>query len=181
MDEKQITVDRHLPAPAIAAILRQLADELEGKAPNEQAPPPWQLHGFNKLKMKLIRDEGGQLVLRFKIKNGDAPPAAPASSAFIDIAEREYRPFKNQFKATFAELTALADRGGLPSAELAGRFWDQARRLTAFPGFGDPHYEEFWQACQALGARVEANDRAGFAAQVAAITELKRRCHRQFK
>ncbi|MBA3014613.1 MAG: GAK system XXXCH domain-containing protein [Proteobacteria bacterium] len=180
MEEKKITLEKTLDTKQVASFLRLLADELEGKSSFEGNEFGWQLHGFNKLKIGLIKKEGGHLSLRLKIKDsGTAPPAPP--SEFTDIAEQEYRPFKQIIKSTFALLTSCANQGRLPSPELLVNFMDQSRKLIAFKDFGDIYYDEYWQTCQAMEHEVNKGVLTGFQEKLAAITDLKKSCHHRFK
>lgn len=176
MEEKKFTLEKTLDAHQVASFLRLLADELEGKNSPESNDLGWQLHGFNKLKIGLIRKEGGHLSLRLKIKDQVTTPAE-----FTDVAEQNYKPFKQLMKSTFSELTACANQGRLPAADLLTRFMDQSRRLIAFPGFGDTYYDEYWQTCQALEQETNDGNIAGFQKQITAITAIKKSCHNRFK
>lgn len=177
MEGKKITLEKTLDTQQVAAFLRLLADELEGINSSESNDLGWQLHGFNKLKLGLIKKEGGHLSLRLKIKDLDTTPPAE----FTDIAEQDYRPFKQLIKSTFAELASCAAQGHLPSPELLTHFMDQSRKLIAFPGFGDTYYDEYWQACQALEQVGNDGNLADFQKHIAAINTIKKSCHRRFK
>ncbi|MDP2106659.1 MAG: GAK system XXXCH domain-containing protein, partial [Desulfobulbaceae bacterium] len=107
------------------------------------------------------------------------PPAPP--SEFTDIAEQEYRPFKQIIKSTFALLISCANQGRLPSPELLVNFMDQSRKLIAFKDFGDIYYDEYWQTCQAMEHEVNKGVLTGFQEKLAAITDLKKSCHHRFK
>lgn len=181
MEGKKITLEKTLDTHQVAAFLRFLADELEGKSSSENNELGWQLHGFNKLKIGLIKKEGGDLSLRLKIKDSGTPPAASSPAEFTDIAEQDYRPFKNTIKSTFSELSSCAAKGRLPSPELLTLFMDQSQQLISFPGFGDQYYDEYWQTCQAMEREAKASNLAGFQEKMAAITAVKKSCHSRFK
>jgi len=181
MEEKKISLNKTLTPQQVAGFLRLLADELEGKTIPESDKLEWQLHDFNKLKIKLIRQEGGQLSLRLKVKDHSSQSTTTAPTEFTDIAEQEYRPFKQELKATFAELNACAGQGQLPSPELLGRFMKQSQRLIAYPGFGDPYYEEYWQTCQLMEQEAKNGSIPGFQEKMTGIASIKRSCHRRFK
>lgn len=179
MGDKKITIDKTLDVNQIAAFLRLLADELEGKNNGEPNEFGNQLHGFNKLKISLIKQEGGQLSLRLKVKDGKEASIVSAT-AFTDIVE-EYRPFKQHYKATFAELTSCANQGVLPAADLLSRFMAESQQLISFPGFGDLFYAEYKQACLAMEQAVKDGQLTAFQEKLAAIRALKKACHQRFK
>ncbi|MDD5759684.1 MAG: GAK system XXXCH domain-containing protein [Desulfobulbaceae bacterium] len=180
MGDKKIAIDKTLSSNQIAAFLRLLADELEGKDNAEPNEFGNQLHGFNKLKISLIKQEGGQLSLRLKIKDSPKTPPA-ATSQFIDTAEQEYRPFKQQYKATFTELTSCAHSGLLPAAELLARFMSESRKLISFQGFGDPCYDDYIQACLAMEQAVKDGELAHFQEKFSVLNALKKSCHQRYK
>ena len=186
MGEKKIVIDKTVDVSQTAAFLRLLANELEGKSSPDPDEYGRQLHDFNKLKLCLIKQEGGELSLRLKVKGASAGPSAPAaapssSAEFTDIVASEYRPFKQQLKNTFAELTTCVSGGQLPSPQLLARFMAQSQQLVSFKGLGDPYYSDYTQACQALAKAVESGDAATLQERLAAIQALKKSCHRRFR
>ena len=180
MDEKKVTIKKTVDANQAATFLRLLADELEGINSPVADAAGIQLHDFNKLKIALIKEEGGQLALTFKVKehNRQRPVAA---TEFTDISEREYGPFKQQLKATYSQLLSLASQATLPAPELLAQFMAQSKRLITFAGFGDPYYHDYWQACLAMEQAVSAGQIAAFQERLAAIQALKKACHQRFK
>lgn len=177
MGESKIAIEKTVDMNQAAAFLRLLADELEGKSSPELSEAGIQLHDFNKMKVRLIKQEGGQLALTIKVKNqsGKVPEA---TAGFDDIAARDYRPFKQEMKATFNSLREWAGQATLPPLELVAQFMSQSQRLTAFPGFGDSYYQEYWQACQGMEQAVKDGSISGFQERLAAI---KKNCHHRFK
>ena len=180
MGGKKITIEKTSDVEQIAAFLRLLADELEGKPSSEANEFGKQLHDFNKLKISLIKQEGGQLSLRLKVKDG-RPTDTSASTEFADIAEQEYRPFKQRYKTTFAELTTCGNQGTLPPPDLLSRFMAESQQLLAFQGFGDPYYHDYQQACQSMQQAALDGSVSNFQEKLAAINTLKKACHRRFR
>lgn len=179
MGEKKILIEKTLDVKQIAAFLRLLAAELEGNGceSNEFGS---QLHGFNKLKLGVIRQEGGQLLLTLKVKsNGNEAQASDVE--FTDTAAHDYRPFKQRLKSTFTELSNCVNQATLPSEELLARFKAESKQLISFPGFGDPWYDEYWQACLGLEQAVKVGSVPAFHEKWAAVSAIKKACHRRFK
>lgn len=180
MGDKKIVIDKTLDANQTAAFLRLLADELTGNSNLEPNEFGCQLHGFNKLKISLIKQEGGRLSVRLKIKDGlQGSPAL--SSEFTDVAAQDYRPFKQLLKATFAELNSCGKQGVLPSPELLSRFMAESQQLVSFPGFGDPYYDDYHAACRAMAQAVRDGSPPAFQEKLAAINTIKKACHRRFR
>lgn len=180
MGGKKIAIDKTSDVKQIAAFLRLLADELEGKTNSEPNEFGNQLHDFNRLKISLIKQEGGQLSLRLKVKGGKQADTG-STTEFTDIAEQEYRPFKQRYKVTFMELSACANQGALPSPEALARFMAESQQLISFQGFGDPHYNEYQQACLSLEQAVHDGSLPAFQEKLATINTLKKACHRRYK
>jgi XXXCH domain-containing protein len=180
MGDKKIAIDKTLNANQVAAFLRLLADELEGKNNADANEFGSQLHGFNKLKISLIKQEGGQLSLRLKVKD-NKHAATVSTTEFTDIAEHEYRPFKQRYKATFAELTSCVSQNSFPSPDLLLRFMAQSQQLISFQGFGDPYYSDYMQACSAMVQAVNGGSILAFQEKMEGINALKKACPQRFK
>lgn len=180
MGEKKITIKKTVDIDQVATFLRLLADELEGKSVSEFSEFGYQLHDFNKLKVALIRQEGGQLALSLKVKGSGHGAPSPAPD-FNDAAESDYLSLKQQLKVTFVELNGCASQNILPSAEVLGRFMKQSHRVISFPGCGDYYYNDYWQACLAMEQAVDNGSAADFQEKMAAINTIKKACHRRFK
>lgn len=180
MDRKKITIKKTLDVSQIAAFFRLLAAELEGTPPLESNELGKQLHDFNKLTIALIKQEGGQLALSLKVKER-GQKAAIATTEFTDVAEHDYRPFKRHLKSTFAELGTCASQATLPSTELLSRFMAESQRLISFPGFGDTHYSDYWQACLAMDQAAKNGTALAFQEKWAAVNAIKKACHSRYK
>lgn len=183
MGGNRIKIEKKLATHEIAAFLRMLADEVEGKGGVATNEFGWELHDFNKLKIGLIKEGGGQLALSLKVKGqGQVRQGeAPAAPDFTDIGELEYRPFKREMKVTFVEIAAGLDQGKIPPEELWRRFMAQSKRLIAFSGFGDPFYNDYWQACASMDTAVGVGDLAACRRHWQTLVSLKRDCHRRYK
>jgi len=180
MGEKEITIKKTLDAHQIAAFLRLLAAELEGTGGAAIDEFGNQLHDFNKLKIGLIKQEGGQLSLRLKVKTRHQETPV-STTEFTDIAEQDYRPFKQRLKPTFSELTNCAKQAVLPSSELLARFMAESQQLISFPGFGDLYYDDYWQACLGVEQAAKNGSAAAFQEKWAAVVAIKKACHKRFK
>jgi len=135
---------------------------------------------LSKLKLSLIKQQGGQLSLRLKIKD-NKHVATVSDTEFTDIVEHEYRPFKQRYKATFAELTSCANQSTLPAPGLLLRFMTESQQLISFQGFGDSYYHDFKQACEAMAQAVKGGSVSAFQEKLAAIHAIKKACHQRFK
>jgi len=180
MGEKKIEIEKTVDMKRAAAFLRLLAAELEGTGDQEKNEFGIQLHDFNKMKIGLIKEAGGQLALTLKVK-GLSPTEDLPKGEFTDVTALAYRPFKLEMKATFAELKTCASQATLPSPELLKRFMGQSRKLITFTGFGDSYYHAYWQACLAMEEAARAGRTADFQERLAAVNAIKKECHQRFK
>jgi XXXCH domain-containing protein len=180
MGESKIAIEKTVDMNQAAAFLRLLAAELEGTTSSELNEAGIRLHDFNKMKVRLIKREGGKLALTIKVKNqnGKGPEG---TAEFTDVVAQDYRPFKQEIKATFAQLRECASQATLPPSELLSQFMAQSKRLIAFPGFGDPYYHDYWRACQDMEQAVKEGSAPAFQEKMATIATLKKACHHRFK
>lgn len=179
MGEKKIEIEKTVDMKRAAAFLRLLAAELEGTSDQESNEFGLQLHGFNKMKIGLIKQAGGQLALTLKVK-GLSPTAEPPGE-LADVTVLAYRPFKLELKATFTALKACAAQATLPAPELLQRFLEQSQKLITFAGFGDSYYHDYWQACLAMAEAAREGRTTDFQERLAAINTIKKACHQRFK
>lgn len=182
-EKKQIKIQKTLERSQIAAFLRMLATEIEdGSVASDGNEFGVDLHNFNKLKVRLVRQAGGQLHLKLNIKDGDSEnDHSTVLEEFEDIADTRYKPLKKQMAATFKELARTLERNTVPSAQSVEMFLAQAEKMVSHPGFGDEHYDLFLKECRDFKRLCLAHDVAGASAQHVKITSLTKECHRRYK
>ena len=182
MAEKKVEIQKTLEPRQVAAFLRLLADEIEGGRDDGLRGLGVSLHNFNRIKVGLVRQQGGHLTLKLKIRDS-APTegAMPPAPVFEDLAETKYRPLKKQFRSTFAVIREAAQAGRVPSASDLESFLEEARLVVSYPGFGDEHYAPFVEACEAVREAGRSGDVQVFVNCVNRVVELKRACHQRYK
>lgn len=183
MAHKKIKIEKTLESEEIAAFLRLMASEIEGKGAVAMKDLGVDLHSFNKIKLGLIKKEGGNLTLTLKVKK-DRPKNVAAGGkqkAFEDLAELKYRPLKKVLKATFAKMHKSIRAEALPTAFAVEDFMAQARAMVSYPGFGDDYYESFIASCNEFEKAFRKNDLAAVKEIFVKISELKTDCHKRYK
>jgi XXXCH domain-containing protein len=183
MSDKKVKIEKTLASDQIAAFLRLMADEIEGKGGESLREIGLDLHSFNKIKLGLIKSEGGQLTLTLKVKS-DGRQSVDVSEKlkeFEDLAEMKYRPLKKIFNDTFRAMARAVTSQSLPAQSLVTDFLAQARAMVAYPGFGDDYYDQFSRTCEQLSTAFLAKDVTGFAEIFSRIAAQKKECHGRYK
>ena len=181
MKPKRIKIQKTLETSQIADFLRLLASEIEGSGAGGLQDFGVDLHNFNKLKVDLVKREGGQLHLKLKIKD-DAPlvKAKKPETEFEDISNT-YRPLKKQLAKNFKAIGRTIEGKVLPPAELIETFIKEAEQVVSFTGFGDEYYDEFIKECHALNDEYLKKNIEGIKGHYSQIVSLTRECHRRYK
>lgn len=97
------------------------------------------------------------------------------------VAEEKYRPLKKAMKKSFAVLNESVEQERLPPAAAVEQFLAEAKMMIAYPGFGDEHYPEFAQGCEALAAAHGEQDLPRFRELFAGLRARKKECHGRYK
>ena len=191
-----------------AAYLRRLADRLEeGRFDIDRAA--LDLEEQVKIK-KSIKEKPGRFSIKVKVKMAGsdpsqeearpvletapakepgpaatAPKKAPAEKPKAAPAPKKRKPsfkrLKKKMGGNYRALKAALREESLPESGLAEEFLDQCRRMVAYPGKGDPYFEDFGRAAEALAQALAQEDREAAAAAVAELDRLRKNCHRRFK
>ncbi len=184
MSTKKVKIEKTLEAKQIAAFLRLMAAEIEGGGEDSLNGLGVDLHSFNKLKLALIKKEGGDLVLTLKVKQGrqlTRQDKEENAMPFKDIAEMKYRPLKKTLKSGYAAIRKEIEGGGLPSEAEIKDFMALTRTMVSYPGFGDDSYADFSAACQELDLAFKKRDFPAFRISFQKIGALRKSCHGRYK
>lgn len=203
MGKSQKIETSHLFTPVeAAAYLRDLADKLEtGTVELEQA----ELELSEQVKVKeSIKDKVGRRSIKIKIKLAgsgpqeaetappdpeatDEPPSAKAApskrpaKAAAKARKPSYKRLKKNMADSFKTLRAAARQGETPDRAVVADFMDQCRLMVSYPDKGEPYYDDFTQAAEALARAVEGSDADGLTAALDELGRLRKNCHRRFK
>ena len=184
---QELKYDLALPGTELAALLRALADTLEGGP----TPEPYQAmlpEGLSRVRLD-IKPQPGDRGCRVKLKieartegqdedHNDEDAAAPR----LDAAGRpKYKSLKKKMKADFKTIHAALALGALPDPAVVDAFLADAETMCTYPDKGDSHYPEFLEAVAALRAAWQERDPAALRAAADELAQCKRRCHDIYK
>jgi len=181
-----VKIENHLEAEQVAGFLRALADELEGKKAGVLQQYGIDLRDFNRLKLGLRRGETGELFLKIKVKDSGvrqqyAAPGKTKRGGEEDPVRSEYKILKKRLKTSFAALgRAIAGNEQLDRYTVQS-FLRDSKKMTDWPGYGDPFYEEYNRLCLAFEDADKAKDPARLAECHRNLTDCMKRCHARYK
>ena len=89
----------------------------------------------------------------------------------------KFRLLKKAMGQTFSRLKRALGEGGLPEREDVRAFVEQARLMTAYPGFGDRAYPDLLAACESLAQASAAGDGPGMVFALQTLISLQAACH----
>jgi|GEM_PF-5678839 len=182
MRRKKIKIEKTLEPDQIAAFLRRLAAEIDGSGGEGFNDYGVDLHNFNKLKVGLVKKEGGQFHLELKIKDKKTSDAEyePEVEA-EDFGESSYKSFKKKLAKNFKSIGRAIEEQLLPPAELIETFMNEAEQLVSYPGFGDEYYDSFMKECRSFKDQYLQKNMEGLAGQYGRILSIMKDCHRRYK
>lgn len=183
---RTMKIENHLPAGQVAGFLRALADELEGKNEGGLQGYGIDLQDFNKIKLGLRRGETGELFLKIKVKESAGRPTAAAPEKRQkrddeDPGRLQYKILKKRMKANFATLGKALNAGALPDHSVVQSFLRDAKEMTAWPGYGDPFYDEFNRLCLAFAQADSGKDPARLTECYHDLAACMKSCHERYK
>ncbi len=185
---RTIKIENSLAAEQVAGFLRTLADELEGKNEGGLQQYGLELHDFNKIKLGLRRGEAGELFLKIKVRDSQVRQRHAAGMEKTkkggdeeDPGRMEYRILKKRLKANFAALGKAINAQELPERHIVQAFLQDSRRMTAWPGFGDPFYQEYNRLCTAFEEASNEKDPTRLAECFHNLTLCVKSCHARYK
>ncbi|MBU0483712.1 MAG: GAK system XXXCH domain-containing protein [Proteobacteria bacterium] len=182
MDSKKIKIEKTLHREQIASFLRMMAAAIEGQGGDDLEDYGVDLHSFNKLKLGLVRQQGGQLTLTIKVKTSEITGMNKGNEMdFEDVAETKYRPLKKIIKASFNQIKTSVAENKLPAAAVLDEFLAQVKTMTSYQGFGDEYYGVFNEACRELKEAFRNKDLASFIDLCARVDNLHKECHARYK
>lgn len=183
---RTIKIENSLDAERVAGFLRALADELEGKSEGGLQPYGIELHDFNRIKLGLRRGEAGELFLKIKVKDSTSPQHIASEKkgkkgGEEDPGRMEYRILKKRLKANFAALGKAINEQARPDGAILQAFLRDSREMTAWPGFGDPFYDEYNRLCKALEQACKEGDASRMSECFHNLTVCVKSCHQRYK
>lgn len=175
-----LKIDKYIQKGDLPAFFRQLADALEkGEDGILDCASD-----FKKLKIK-ARDEYGQISLRVRVKSAsecrdediDEMDAQEVSGA----AKPKYKVLKKRMALSFSVIFKMIHQGDMPPKQAVDEFLADSRLMVTYPGYGDPHYDEYIAACDAFAEAFAAGDMARLNETVDVLVHQKGHCHAEYK
>lgn len=182
-----------LDEAGLARLLREMADRLEGVAPETEDAFGVETGDFFKLKLSLKRElDGYAAKLKSKPYNpakaypapcAGAVPAVPeaAPSGTSETSPPKYKSLKKRMKGQFKSIYDSLINNALPAAPLVEAFLADSERMIAYPGYGDEFYGEYDALCTAFREAFGREDLDGCKRAVQDLNRLKKECHDRCK
>lgn len=180
--------ERYIARDKFPELLRELADILEGKAPDNLECPS----DFHKFKLK-AKESYGQLEVKLKVSDGEvctvrdedtAEPGieAPEDGGLPDekSAKPSYKKLKERMKRSFKMIFRMIHDDELPPRAAVEEFLKDSALMVTYPGYGDEYYEEYSRVCSAFSEAFEAQDMDALHETVDQLQALKSHCHARY-
>ncbi len=191
MKPNEKKLKRSMTAPETAAIFRRMAKVLEGNGPAVEDPVEGLLADFSKATIKLKR-KGGRITFKAKAETADGPTAAAGTDApepipatetprGSDPAKPKYKALKKRMKSTFGRIGDSLAEDRLPDGETVTAFLTDSKLMVTYPGYGDPFYGDYSEACRRLASAFDDRRWGAFKEAYLALRRLKSDCHDRFK
>lgn len=146
-----------------------------GEAPGEEASP-------------LEPEDAGEPDEEPAPENAETETAKPAgpepeSEAGPKTSKRRpsFKSLKKKMNQNLKEIKTALREEMLPEQALLEEFLAQCRLMVTYTTKGQPYFEEFERATDALAKAWKGEDRAAMDEALAEMGRLKRNCHRRFK
>lgn len=177
-----LKIDKYLPREDLPVFFRLLADALERGERGELSCA----EDFKKIKISL-KDEYGQVSLRARIKSASECQAEELD--YIDDgtvqparkAKPKYKALKKRMGSSFKVIFKMIHQGQLPPQAAVDEFMEDSRLMVSYPGYGDPYYDMYIQACDDFAAAYASGDMTRLNATVDALVHQKGHCHAKYK
>jgi|GEM_PF-611822 len=194
---------KQMDAAQLAAMLREIADELEGAAQNSNAPLEGAFNDFHKARLKIKR-KTNRLSVEVKVESqaplhpADTSPADPASDLTIIAGNRpqtaakghpaadrkekpEYKNLKKRLKSTFKQIRTNLETGQLPATEIMESFLQDSQLMLSYPGHGDAHYAAYQNLCSHFSTAYNRGDIDAVRSVYTELSQMKSDCHKRYK
>jgi XXXCH domain-containing protein len=187
----------------LASLLRQLADELEGKRHDTPAPLNGAFDQFQKASLKFKKNKRNRLSVKVKVESplprvqaatGDknegqaladikaAVSQAPApTTAFQDDQRPKYKALKKRMKSSFKHIREALAGSRMPAAEAVTSFLADSQLMTRYPGYGDEYYDAYRQLCARFETAYSVKDLDALKGLTEDLSRMKSECHDRYK
>jgi XXXCH domain-containing protein len=180
--------ERYMTREKFPELLRELADILEGKTPEDLECPS----DFRKFKLK-AKECYGRLEVKLKVNDdmeactlreeGEATTeSVPAASDEESGKTKKpsYEKLKERMKRSFRMIFRMIHDDEIPPRAAVEEFLRDSALMVTYPGYGDEYYEEYSRVCSAFSEAFEAQDLAALHETVDQLQDLKSHCHARY-
>lgn len=175
-----LKIDKYLKKEELPEFFRQLAAALEKGEGGELSCA----EAFRKMKIS-VKDEYGQITLRAKIKSAAECKAEDLEEIEADPTDEQgkpkYKALKKRMGASFKVIFKMIHQGDMPPKAAVDEFLEDSKLMVSYPGYGDPYYEMYTEACEAFAKAYEEGDMEMLNATVDELVHQKGHCHAKYK
>lgn len=171
-------IDKFLKKEELPAFFRELAEAME-KGEGELSC----VSDFRKMKLR-VKDEYGQVSLRVKIKSSsECQPGFEEDEPGVATTPRKprYKDLKERMGASFKVIFKMIHQGKIPPQAAVEEFLEDSKLMVSYPGYGDPYYDMYTEACEAFAKAYESGDIVELNKAVDTLVHQKGHCHAKYK
>jgi XXXCH domain-containing protein len=96
--------------------------------------------------------------------------------------KEKYKTLKKRLSADLKALRArVTEERALPELDAFDRFCADARSICTYRGKGEPHYGAFLKCVEQFAEAFEGEDLDALESAIAALRQMKERCHNEYK
>ncbi|QTA83561.1 XXXCH domain-containing-protein [Desulfonema limicola] len=161
----------------VSQFLREIADRLEGKTPEEGLQFDVDPGDFLKLQIKMKKELCG-FSMSIKLKEGYE--GLPLEES-LKNRRPKYKKLKKNMKITFREISNNLINNILPNDSIVSLFLTDSKLMITCFDKGDEYYEEYSNACEKFRLAFEAKEIEACKIAFAELTQIKTKCHKQYK
>ena len=201
MNIKEKKFKKKMDAAELAALFRDIADQLEGSEKINNHTLSDAFIDFNKASLKLKR-KSDSLSVKVKVETQPqldetsptgARPAAeaiarpktdkvPMPSYTSDKMEKpKYKTLKKRMKSSFKMIREALESDHMPMAPILESFIRDSELMVSYPGYGDEYYEAYRNLCSHFSEACNRGDLGALKSLTIELNRMKSDCHKRYK
>lgn len=173
-------MERYIDRADLPGFLRDLADALEGKGPDDMDCP----EEFDRLKIT-AKERYGKMELKVKASPGDLETCLGSEDTPLEAAANtdkpSYKTLKKRMKNSFKIIFRMIHDDQLPPAQAVEEFMEDSKLMVTYPGYGDEYYAEYLEVCEAFAEAYRSEDMEALHKTVDMVQSLVSHCHARYK
>ena len=175
-------IKRKVDADELGALLRTLADAVDGEADDADEELAGLLGGFSKLSLSVKRKaEEASVEIKVETESELAELKSEPESKPEPEGKPTYKKLKKRVNKTFKAIKETLAMDELPEASVIESFVSDSELMISYPGYGDENYGAYKKACKALKSAFDKKDIAKIKTRYEAIKQLQEACHSEYK